>query len=58
MIRLIIFIYLSLATIALAQMMGLDGINNNRNANTSPVVGCSNKLDFTQACNSQYIGNL
>lgn len=35
--------------------VGADGINNGSSVGVTPP-SCSNSLDFTAACNSQYIG--
>lgn len=39
-----------------ANVTGIDGINNPLGSGVGPT--CSNSLDFSQACNSQYIGLL
>jgi hypothetical protein len=56
MIRLIIIIALMLAAnAAFAQL--LTGVSRTATGGGSPIApSCSNSMDFSQACNSQYIG--
>ena len=68
MIRFTILLYLfTIGTIAFAQHVGQDGLFNpnkesvgadglnNSVSTASPPPNCTNKLDFSVACNSQYI---
>ncbi len=57
MLRFIIAAYLALSGVALAQYLGgYSGIYNlGTSGGSGPPPACSNKLDFSQACNSQYI---
>ena len=59
MIKYLIIFYLALAATAFAQYVGgYSGIYNLGTSAGGGGGGCTNKLDFTQACNSQYIGLL
>ncbi len=56
MLRFIIAAYLALSGVALAQYLGgYSGIYNLGTSSAGPPATCTNKLDFSQSCNSQYI---
>jgi hypothetical protein len=51
----VIIVCIALAGTAEAQLLtGISQSTSGGGAGT--IISCSNKLDFTQACNSQYIG--
>ncbi len=57
MIKFIVFIIVMIPTVAWPQIVGeqLEGIRNPNNIAISPPPACTNKLDFSVPCNSQYI---
>jgi hypothetical protein len=59
-LALLIFAVLALASTAVAQIninrLGPGGGRTGGGPLPPPITGCTNKLDFTQACNSQYAG--